>query len=176
MLPLPLVLLDSQVVSRHRTTCWLRLLWWLSMGHARLCDPMNCSTSGLPCPSPSPRVCSDSCRLSPWCHATRSFAFVPFSSCPQSFPHQGVFQWTGSSNQVAKVLELHLRHQFFQWKFRVDFLWLRWLSCKLHEGGDYCWNVYLYLLSDTKYFTWINNPKPIIYALSWNCGLWIQTV
>ena len=29
--------------------------------------------------------------------------------------HQGLFQWVGSSHQVAKVLELQLQHQFFQW-------------------------------------------------------------
>ena len=36
--------------------------------------------------------------------------------------HQGLFQWVGSSHQVAKVLELQLQNQSFQWIFRVDFL------------------------------------------------------
>ena len=36
--------------------------------------------------------------------------------------HQGFFQWVSSSNQVAKVLELQLHHQSFQWIFRTDFL------------------------------------------------------
>ena len=36
--------------------------------------------------------------------------------------HQGLFQWVGSSHQVAKVLELQLQHQPFQWIFRTDFL------------------------------------------------------
>ena len=36
--------------------------------------------------------------------------------------HQGLFQWVGSSCQVAKVLEFQLQHQFFQWIFRTDFL------------------------------------------------------
>ena len=36
--------------------------------------------------------------------------------------HQSLFQWLGSSHQVAKVLELQLQHQSFQWIFRVDFL------------------------------------------------------
>ena len=47
--------------------------------------PMNCSTR-LPCPSPSPRACSNSCPLRQWCHPTISSSVVPFSSCPQSFP------------------------------------------------------------------------------------------
>ena len=40
----------------------------------------------LPCPSPSPGACSNSCPLSQWCHPTISFSVIPFSSCLQSFP------------------------------------------------------------------------------------------
>ena len=36
--------------------------------------------------------------------------------------HQGLFQWVGSSHQVAKVLELQLQHQSFQWTVRTNFL------------------------------------------------------
>ena len=39
-----------------------------------------------PCPSPTPRVYSNSCPLSQWCHPTISSSVVPFSSHPQSFP------------------------------------------------------------------------------------------
>ena len=35
--------------------------------------------------------------------------------------HQGLFQWAGSSSQVARVLEFQLQRQSFQWIFRVDF-------------------------------------------------------
>ena len=45
----------------------------------------------LPCPSPFPRVCSNSCPLSQWSHLTISSSVVPFSSCPQSFPTTGSF-------------------------------------------------------------------------------------
>ena len=45
----------------------------------------------LPCPSPSPRVCSNSCLLSQWCHPTISSSVAPFSSCPPSFPASGSF-------------------------------------------------------------------------------------
>ena len=41
---------------------------------------------------------------------------------PSVFPQIKVFfHWVSSSHQVAKVLELQLQHQFFQWIFRVDF-------------------------------------------------------
>ena len=39
-----------------------------------------------PCPSPTPRVYSNSCPLCQWCYPTISSPVVPFSSCPQSFP------------------------------------------------------------------------------------------
>ena len=45
----------------------------------------------LPCPSPSPRACSNSCPLSQWCHSNIPSSVVPFSSCLQSFPASGSF-------------------------------------------------------------------------------------
>ena len=39
-----------------------------------------------PCPSPVPRVYSDPCPLSWWCHPTILSSVIPFSSCPQSLP------------------------------------------------------------------------------------------
>ena len=45
-----------------------------------------------PCPSPTPRVYSNSSPLSRWCHSTISSSVVLFSSCPQSFPASGSFQ------------------------------------------------------------------------------------
>ena len=92
-------------------------------------QPHGLQHSRLPCPSLSPRVCSNPCPLSLWGHPTISSFVVPFF-CPQSSQHQGVFQWVGSSHQVAKVLELQLQHQSFQWfptqinsgliSFRID--------------------------------------------------------
>ena len=86
-------------------------------------QPCGLQYTKLPCPLISLGVCSNSCPLSQWCHPTIS------SSVPSFFPpalnlfqHQGLFQWVGSSRQVAKVLELQLQHQSFQWIFRVDFL------------------------------------------------------
>ena len=55
-----------------------------------LCNPINCSTPG-PCPSPTPRVYSNSCLLSQWCHPAISSSVVPFSSHLQSFPASGSF-------------------------------------------------------------------------------------
>ena len=45
----------------------------------------------------------------------------PLLLLPSIFPSISLFQWVGSPHQVAKVLELQLQHQFFQWIFRTDF-------------------------------------------------------
>ena len=55
-----------------------------------LCDPVDCSTPGLHCPSLSPGVCSNSCPLNWWCCLTISSS-APFSFSPQSFPASGSF-------------------------------------------------------------------------------------
>ena len=44
-----------------------------------------------PCPSPTPRVYSNSCPLSRWCHPAISSPVIPFSSYPQSLPASGSF-------------------------------------------------------------------------------------
>ena len=54
--------------------------------------PLGMQHTRPPCPSPTPKVCSNSCPLSQWCHPTISFSVVPFSSCPQSFPVSESFQ------------------------------------------------------------------------------------
>ena len=45
-----------------------------------------------PCLSPTPRVQTNPCPSSRWCHPTISSSVIPFSSCPQSFPASGSIQ------------------------------------------------------------------------------------
>ena len=45
-----------------------------------------------PCLSPTPRIYSNSCPSSQWCHPAISSSIIPFSSCLQSFPASGSFQ------------------------------------------------------------------------------------
>ena len=54
-------------------------------------QPHGLQHARLPCPSLPPRVCSNSCPLSQWCHPTISSSVSPFFSCPQSFPASGSF-------------------------------------------------------------------------------------
>ena len=49
-------------------------------------QPHGLQHTRLPCPPPSPRVCSNLCPSSQWCHPTISSSVIPFSSCLQSFP------------------------------------------------------------------------------------------
>ena len=60
-----------------------------------------------PCPSPTPRVYSNSCPSSRWCHPAISASVVPSSSWPQSlqasgsFPLSQFFTWGGQSTGVS---------------------------------------------------------------------------
>ena len=58
-----------------------------------------------PCPSPTPRVYSNSCPSSQWCHLASQLS-SPSPPAPNPSQHQGLFQWVNSSHEVAKVLEL----------------------------------------------------------------------
>ena len=53
--------------------------------------PHGLQHTRLPCPSLSPRVCSNSCPLSQWCHPTSLFSVTLVSSCLQSFQASGAF-------------------------------------------------------------------------------------
>ena len=70
-----------------------------------LYGPMNRSTPGLPCPSPTAGVHPNPCPLSWWYHPTISSCVIPFSSGPQSFP-SGSFKWVSSLHQVTQQSRL----------------------------------------------------------------------
>ena len=65
--------------------------------------------------------------------------FLPFPLALNVSQHQSLFQWVISLQQVAKVLELQLYHQSFQWIFRVDFFWnwLVWSPCSRRDSQEY---------------------------------------
>ena len=69
-------------------------------------QPHGLKHTRLPCPSLTPRVCSDSCALSQWCHPTISSSVVPFTFCLQSFPASGSYpmsQLFASGSQTLGV-------------------------------------------------------------------------
>ena len=68
--------------------------------------PHRLQHTRLPCPSPSPRACSNSCPSSRWYHPTISFSVILFSSCLQSFLVSGSFtvsQFFASGGQSIRV-------------------------------------------------------------------------
>ena len=70
--------------------CLILLLFSLSVVSDSLW-PHGLQHARLPCPSPSPGACSNSCPSNQWCYPTILSSVVPFSSCLQSFPASGSF-------------------------------------------------------------------------------------
>ena len=73
-------LLHSSCSIQFSRSVMSNSLWLRGLQHAR-----------LPCPSPTPGACSNSCLLSQWCHPTISSSVIPFSSCLQSSIASGSF-------------------------------------------------------------------------------------
>ena len=83
--------------------------------------PHGLQHTRLPCPSPTPKACSDSCPSSWWCHPIISSSVVPFSPCLQSFPVSRflpVSQYFTSGGQSigasasASVLPMNIQNWF----------------------------------------------------------------
>ena len=88
-----------------------------------LCDPMDCSTPGLPVHHQLPEFTQTHVH---WVgDAIQPSHPLPSPSAPtfNLSQHWGLFQGVSSSYQVAKVLEFQLQHQPFQWILRTDFLY-----------------------------------------------------
>ena len=92
--------------------------------------PHRLQHANLPCPLLSPRVCSDSCPLSQWCHPTILSSVVPFSSCLQSYPASESIprsQFFASGGQsigvsaLASVLPMNIQDWF-------PLGWTGWIS------------------------------------------------
>ena len=103
----PLLLFSRSVGQSHGLQ---HCLWPHRLQHTR-----------LPCPSPPPGVCSDSCPSSRWCHPTISFSVIPFSSCPQSSPASGGF----SSESALHIRSPKYWHcgliPWFTWELSLPF-------------------------------------------------------
>ena len=113
-----------QMKNSDDTRCWwehteagcLMHSWWeLLFTYSVVCNylrPHGLQHTRLPCPSPSPRVCSDSCPFSWWCHPTISILSHPLLLLPSIFPSIRVF-----SNESA----LCIRWQMY-WSFSFSII------------------------------------------------------
>ena len=83
-----------------------------------------------PCPSPTPRACSNLCTLSQWCHWTISSSVGLFSSRLQSFPASGSFPisqffTSGGQSFVVSTSASFLPMNIQDW-FSLG--WICWIS------------------------------------------------
>ena len=107
----------GKVTTLPLLQCWLHY----QFSHSVVSDslwPHGLQDARLPCPSPTPRAYSNSCPSSQWCHPTISYLCRPLLLLPPIPPSIRV----SSLHQVAKVLELQLQPQSFQWTRRTYFL------------------------------------------------------
>ena len=108
-------------LSMHLFCSIVPKLLLLLFSHSVMSDllwPHGLQHSRLPCPTPSPGVCSNSCPLSRWCHPTISPSVVLFSSCLQyflaseSFPMSRLFTSGGQrigTTASASVLPMNIQ-------------------------------------------------------------------
>ena len=96
-----------------------QLLCCCSLSHIWVCDPIDCSMPGLPVPHYLPECAQTYVH---WVNDSihPSHPLLSPSPLPSVFPSIRVFSRVSSSYQVAKVLELQLQDQSFQWLFRID--------------------------------------------------------
>ena len=87
-----------------------------------LCDPMDCSTWGLPVQHQLPELAQTHVyQVTDAIHPSHSL-LSPSPPTLNLSQYQSLFKWVSSSQQVAKVLEFQLQHQSYQRIFRTAFL------------------------------------------------------
>ena len=92
--------------------------WNIQFRHSVMSDslqPHGLQHASLPCPSPTPGACSNSCLLN---LILCRLLLLP----PSIFPRSGSFSMNPFFVQVVKALEFQFQHQSFQFIFRTDFL------------------------------------------------------
>ena len=85
-------------------------------------QPQNLQHIRPPCPSPTPRVHSDSIHRVDDAIQPSHPLLSPSSPAPNPSQHQSIFQWVSSLHEVAKVLEFQLQHYSFQRNPKADLL------------------------------------------------------
>ena len=103
---LKLNLQKSKIMTSSPITSW-QISQFSRLVMSNSLAPNGLQHTRLPCPSPIPRACSNSCPSSWWCHPTISSSVIPFSSCLQSFPASGSFPMSQFfvSGILIKLLE-----------------------------------------------------------------------
>ena len=125
----------ARMWNTQRTLTVLVLMWkgqelcktgrsvsWVTQSCPALCNPMDCSTPGFPVHLQHPELAQTHVHWIGYAIWPSQPLLSPSSPAFNLFQHKSLLKWVRSSHQVAKVLELQLQHQSFQWIFRTDFL------------------------------------------------------
>ena len=93
-------------------------------------QPLGLQHTRAPCPSPTPRLYTNSCPLSWWCRPTISSSVVPFSSGPQSFPASRSFQMSQLFTSGGPNIEVSASTSVFPMNTQDWFSlgWTGWIS------------------------------------------------
>ena len=106
-----------------------------SFSRVRLFETPWTTHARPPCPSSTPRVHPNPCPLCQWCHPTILSSFVPFSSCPQSFPASGSFQMSQFFTSGRQSIGVAASTSVFPVNF-PDWFSLRWNGwVSMHSKG-----------------------------------------
>ena len=105
----------------------------VQLSHSVVSDfsrPQGLQHTRPPCPSPTPRVNSNSCPLSRWCHPTISSSVIPFSSCLQPFPASRSFQMSQFFTSGGQSIRVSASSSVFPMNIQDWFPlgWTDWIS------------------------------------------------
>ena len=119
------------IVYYFCTFCYISLVQFSYSVMTDSLQPHRLQHARPPCPSPSLRVCSNSCPLSLWCHPTISSSVAPFFSCLQSFPASESFpmSWlfTSGGQSIGALASVSVFPVTIQDWFPSD--WPVWSPC-----------------------------------------------
>ena len=125
---LTLMSIELVIPSNHLILCYSYLLLpsvfpsiRIFSSESTLCNPMNCSTPGLPIPHHLPKLAQAHIHCISDVIQSSHPLTPPSLSTLNLSQNQGLFQWVNCSHQMNKILELQLQHQSFQWIFRSWF-------------------------------------------------------
>ena len=108
--------LETVLVGKQSKTKYL-----FQFSHSVVSSSLWPQHARLPCPSPTPRACSNSCPSSWWCHPAISSSVIPVSSCLQSVPASASFPmrqffasggWSFGASAWASVLPTNIQNGF----------------------------------------------------------------
>ena len=135
------IMLAPELMNVPESSAWVavRIKWYASDGNivwksfllfshsvvSNSLRPCGLQHARLSCPSLSPKVCSNSCPLSWWCHPTISSSVTLSFSCLQSFPASGSFPMSqlfasGGQSIGASTSFLLINIQEILISFRID--------------------------------------------------------